>query len=420
MKRHIDIIKLMRLLPLDFMVQTAEELRVDYKAKKLSAIRVFALLLIGFLRHSEISQRKLCEQSSSIWLDEFLKIDIGATTLSHSSLADRLSTIDPKFFSLLYEEILKQAETMIAPEELEDSNIIRLDTTLVSETSAKLSEGINTGVNNRFGGQKKHIKYGMAYDGFSAILEKVFTEQKASGEEIALGNTVIESIRSTNEPGKTFVFDRGTTGYDNLCEIKSLCAHKGCHFVSRLKLNRIYHIIERVPTKQATVKDEEFEIIEDNIVNLNIPKDSKYGKENFRVLRVKFIKPRPKTLPSAKRRRYEPEMLLITDDFDSSPLTIVHEYKKRWSVEVFFKFLKQNLSFSHLLSTSKNGIEVMLYMTLITAVMLKLYAISNGVGITIAQSRLIVQLENWLYKHPLPNNCECTYKDLDHVKTPPN
>lgn len=417
MKNPISIEKLMRQLPIDFMAQTAEDLQVDYKVKKLSAMRLFALLLIGFLRHGELSQRKMSEQSSSIWLDEFLKINISPTPLSHSSIADRLATIKSEYFARLYEEILRHAESLIDPCQLEDSNIIRIDTTLVSETSAKLSEGINTGVNNRFGGQKKHIKYGMAYDGFSAMLEKVFTQQQASGDEIALADTVIEAIENTQSQGKVFVFDRGTSGYDALCRIKHLCQQNECHFVSRLKLSRIYHVESPVIIEDAQPKDSEFEIIEDNLAFLNRPAKSEYGKEPFRIIRVRFIKPRPRTMPSAKRRRYEPEMLLITDDFESDPMTIVHEYKKRWSIEVFYKFLKQNLSFSHLISTSKNGIEVILYMTLITAVLIKIYAVYNGIGPTIAQSRMIVQLENWIYTHPLPATCNNSLKNENKSQT---
>ncbi len=420
MEKPVDIIKLMRQLPLDFMAQTADELKVDYKAKKLSALRLFSLLLIGFLRNNDMSQRKICEQSSSIWLDEFLQIDIGATPLSHSSIAERLSSINPKYFAQIYDEILMRAQRIIDPTDLEDSNIIRIDTTLVAETSAKLSEGINTGVNNRFGGQKKHIKYGMAYDGFSAVLEKVFTKQTASSEEIALRDTVIATAENESEPGRVFVFDRGTTGYNTLCYIKDICIQKNCHFVSRLKLGRIYHIEQSNITVGTILKDDEFEVIEDNMAFLNRPPKSSYGKERFRIIRVKFIKPRPKTLPSAKRRRYESEMLLITDDFESDVLDIVHMYKKRWSIEVFYKFLKQNLSFSHLLSTSKNGIEVMLYMTLIAAVLLKLYAISNGIGPTLAQSRMVIQLENWIYTHPLPQICPNGHDATKSLEIPPD
>lgn len=400
MKQSIDIIQLLKLLPLDFMAETAHELNVDYKAKKLQAIRVFTLLLIGFIRQSEISQRKVCEQASSVWLDNFLDMSMVSDNVSHSSLSERLSSINPEYFAKVYEEILRIGEDQIGYDEMEDSNIIRIDTTLVAETSAKLSDGITTGVNNRFGGQKRQLKYGMAYDGFSAVLAKVFNHQRASAEEVALAETILDTASDIAHKGEIIVFDRGVSAYDTLCALKTTCRKKQCHFVSRLKLSRIYHPCEDKIVPGEVMEDTEFEILEDCIATLNRPKDSKHDTEKFRIIRVKFTRPRPKTLPSSKKRRYEPEMVLITDDFSSLPLALVHEYKKRWSIEVFYKFLKQNLSFSHFLTTNKNGIEVILYMTLITAVLIKLYAISNGIGFTLAQTRMIIQLENWLYTHP--------------------
>lgn len=104
-------------------------------------------------------------------------------------------------------------------------------------------------------------------------------------------------------------------------------------------------------------------------------------------------------MPSAKRRRYETEMILITNQTEGSALNIAHQYKNRWSIEVFYKFLKQNLMFSHLLSISPNGIQIMMYMTLITAVLVKLFALRNGIGNTLAMTRMIVQIENWIYDH---------------------
>lgn len=394
-----DIISILKTLPLDFMVETAAELHTDHKAKKLGALRLFTLLLIGFLRDSVMSQRFTCEQSSCKILDEILKTPIQVTTLSHSSLSERLSTINPAYFARVYEKIFDSAEKEIGTDTLLSSNIIRIDTTLVSETSNKLKEGINTGVNNRFGGTKRHVKYGMGFDGFGAVYEKIFTRQKESGEEIALAQTVKETIRRIGANGKIFVFDRGTTGYDNLCEIRELCEEKGCYFVSRLKLNRGYTPIDGHCNEMCHETDKEFEIVEDRMVMLNKPLKSVYEEKPFRVIRVRFIKKRPKTMPSAKRRRYETEMILITNQTEGSALNIAHQYKNRWSIEVFYKFLKQNLMFSHLLSISPNGIQIMMYMTLITAVLVKLFALRNGIGNTLAMTRMIVQIENWIYDH---------------------
>jgi IS4 transposase len=48
-------------------------------------------------------------------------------------------------------------------------------------------------------------------------------------------------------------------------------------------------------------------------------------------------------------------------------------YRRRWDIEILFKFLKQHLSYSHLTNRSQNGIEVMIYMSLIAALILIWY-----------------------------------------------
>ena len=61
---------------------------------------------------------------------------------------------------------------------------------------------------------------------------------------------------------------------------------------------------------------------------------------------------------------------LITINADYSATEIAELYKRRWEIEVFFKFIKQHLDFSHLLSRNENGMKVEMYMTLITAILL--------------------------------------------------
>lgn len=56
-----------------------------------------------------------------------------------------------------------------------------------------------------------------------------------------------------------------------------------------------------------------------------------------------------------------------------TPQEIAFCYKKRWDIEVYFKFLKQNLNFSHFLSTNENGIKVILYMTIIISMLVMIY-----------------------------------------------
>ena len=74
-------------------------------------------------------------------------------------------------------------------------------------------------------------------------------------------------------------------------------------------------------------------------------------------------------------------------------------YKQRWEIEVFFKFIKQNLNFSHLLSRNINGVKVVMYMTLITAILLVVYKKLNELkGYKIAKLKFAQELEVLIIK----------------------
>ena len=85
-------------------------------------------------------------------------------------------------------------------------------------------------------------------------------------------------------------------------------------------------------------------------------------------------------------------MTLITDELELSVSEIMEIYRFRWTIEVFFKFLKQNLNFSHLLSGSENGLTVILYLTLIEALLLKTYCALNECGPKLATTEIWLQL----------------------------
>ncbi|GAJ46791.1 putative transposase y4zB [Holospora elegans E1] len=54
-------------------------------------------------------------------------------------------------------------------------------------------------------------------------------------------------------------------------------------------------------------------------------------------------------------------------------LDVTELYKRRWDIEVFFKFIKQKLGYKHFLSHSLNGMKVYIYMILITDLLFLIY-----------------------------------------------
>jgi hypothetical protein len=96
------------------------------------------------------------------------------------------------------------------------------------------------------------------------------------------------------------------------------------------------------------------------------------------------------------------ETILFVTNIDSEILSaadVTIFYKCRWEIEVFFKFIKQELNFSHLINRSENGIKVMLYCTMIAAILLLAYREINGLkGYKIMKQRFVNELEKCLMK----------------------
>ncbi len=60
----------------------------------------------------------------------------------------------------------------------------------------------------------------------------------------------------------------------------------------------------------------------------------------------------------------------MTNDFSSSASEIADIYKKRWQVELFFKWIKQHLKIKKFYSTDKNGVMIQIWTALITYLLL--------------------------------------------------
>ncbi|MFN5983381.1 MAG: transposase, partial [Fluviicola sp.] len=92
------------------------------------------------------------------------------------------------------------------------------------------------------------------------------------------------------------------------------------------------------------------------------------------------------------------EYWLLTNDFKLSPKEIAEAYRRRWDIEVFFRFIKQELNVNHLVSLNKNGMQVMLYVTMIVAMivamLILIYKKANNIGYKTAKRRFTMEIRN--------------------------
>ena len=60
-------------------------------------------------------------------------------------------------------------------------------------------------------------------------------------------------------------------------------------------------------------------------------------------------------------------------------IAIAEAYRRRWDIEVLFRFLKQEMNLTHFVCNDANAIQVMLYFTMIAAMMVLIYKKRNGI-----------------------------------------
>lgn len=162
-------------------------------------------------------------------------------------------------------------------------------------------------------------------------------------------------------------------------------------FIARSKENRKYVELEDLLSDERNLG--ELTLLKDSKIYLYTgqPVNNKRGNIHYRQVLVE----EPFRLIVAQSK-VEPDkqFWFITNDFDLSAKEITEAYRRRWDIEVFFRFIKQELSANHLISLNKNGIEVILYMTLITAMLVLIYKKANNIGYKTAKRRFAMEVRD--------------------------
>lgn len=158
----------------------------------------------------------------------------------------------------------------------------------------------------------------------------------------------VKWARTLKLPGGSMaVFDRGFTDYGWYKQL----IEQGIFFVTRLKDNADYRVIERrdVNKRQGLICDQ------------SIVFAGYYARQHC-----------PHTL---RRIRYRDPVssqvyVFLTNAFHLSAKTIADIYKARWQVELFFKWIKQNLKIKTFFGTSKNAVMTQIWIALCIYLML--------------------------------------------------
>lgn len=379
-EQNVSVKQLLDVVSEEMLSDIGTRINVDYYTKVLSGRKLFYLLLYGIIENDRLSQRSLEDTFNDKFFKTLFSLDENET-IRRSSLSERLTKVNVDYFRLIYQEIYTQFSNLYTTTEIESMNLIPVDSTLIKGYAKKMSQGFSLG-----GKKNKYIKFSVAFDGAFPCDVKVFTEQIHCNEHNCLPEVVLSHANKQNEKTDIYLIDRGVSSLKYMVELKK----KGVSFIVRIQEGRKHVVVKEIKTEDTDLG--EYIVVKDSIVNLlGRGCDFTPGCKNTHQMVVK----EPFRLVVIQNKKdSEKQFWFISNKLELKACEIASAYRCRWSIEVFFRFIKQELNTKHLLSLNNNGIEVVLYMTLIASMMLMIYKRLNKTGYKTAKRRFAAELRD--------------------------
>ncbi len=162
--------------------------------------------------------------------------------------------------------------------------------------------------------------------------------------------------------GSLAVFDKGFTDYDWWQELTT----NGIFFVTRLKDNALMEYFRKRPGRKAkgVALDQEIRL--------------KGMKDKLRL--VQF------TADDGNEYRF------VTNARHLPAATVADLYKERWKIELFFKWIKQNLKIKTFLGTSENAVLTQIWVAMCVYLVLAYLAFLSKIGVSMQQILRLLQM----------------------------
>jgi hypothetical protein len=366
-QKSVTVGSLLNIIGDDLLTRLTRELNADKGVIKLTSSSVFKLILYSILDSERLSLR-IMEENYILPDYKALSPETLGKTTAHSSLRDRLIAIDVDFFEKIHVQVSSVLRQQYGENQLAHYNIKRYDSTMISVFS-HLLEGMKVGNTSK---KKNQVKMTTELMNDFEVRMRFFKDQDHLGEEVAL-KEMIESV--THQKNDLIVFDRGLKSRETFCELKDMKTR----FVTRLNDKNRYKVLRAHQDLPKEAIDG-LDFIEDSIAYL-YGNANKIYKEEFRVIQVNVKK-------NGKK------IFFVTNILDLPASVIAQIYRMRWQIEVFFRFIKQEMNLTHFVSNDINAIKVMLYSILIAAMLILVYKKQNNIkSYKIAKKRFAGELK---------------------------
>src|SRR5258707_6652678 len=322
---------LLKHVPWDRFDRLVEGHGADARVRRLSTKGQFVALLYGQLSGAA-SLREIVTGLSSHAVRLY---HVGADPVRRSTFSDANAQRPVAVFSELLAMMMKQAHRGLRRKLAETTYLIDATSARLNERSAgwaRFSAGVC--------GAKVHVIYDADAD------RPIYAAVSA-----AKINDITMAQRMPIEPGATYVFDLGYYDYAWWAELDAA----QCRIVTRFKSNTPLELVEELPVPQGG------NILSDRIGFLPARQaKSRRNPMQDAVREVRVVTDTGKVLR------------ILSNDLDGTAQEIADLYKRRWAIELFFRWVKQTLKITRFLGTSENAVRIQIAVALIAFLLLRL------------------------------------------------
>jgi hypothetical protein len=320
----------------------------------------YGMLILLYMFNPTVTSLRAIQQASELGK---VQNKLGCKRTSLGSLSEASRIFDSQRLQAIISELGDQASSIGTRKKLRgiEQNITLVDGSLVSALPSIIQASLLKATEGS-GLVKWRLHTHFEVDRYVPTRIDVTPDGGGEHDERAvLGRTL--------EPDRLYVMDRG---YAKFALFNDIVA-SGSSYVCRLRDNSVYDVIEQ---RELTQADRDADVLSDQVVSLGA--SSKASQRPNHPIRLICVKCSPHTSRGkSKLGSTAPSsdgiLRIATNLLDVPAEIIALLYSQRWIIEIFFRFFKQLLGCSHLISHGQNGIEIQTYCAIIACLLINLW-----------------------------------------------
>jgi len=358
--RHISGLKYLEMLePLLEQLRDDQCQRDKANQRKLHYDK-YCMLVLLYMFNPTVTSLRAIQQASQL---SKVQKKLGCKRTSLGSLSEASRVFDSERLKCIVAQLADQAATLGPNAKLRDikQNITLVDGSLVSALPCLIEASLfKDSTKDSKVKWRLHTHFEVARGVPTRI--DVTPDGRGENEERAV-------LERSIEPDRLYVMDRGYVKFALFNQV----VKKRSSYVCRVRDKLAHEVLEE---RELSQQDRDAGVLSDEIILAG--QSCKKCDRPDHAVRLVCIKCSPHT----SRGRYrgtstgpssDGVLRIVTNCLDVPAELISLIYSERWSIEIFFRFFKQFLGCSHLISHSQNGIEIQCYCAMIACLLINLW-----------------------------------------------